>query len=242
MHICSYENLQYSALQISWNLPFFNGLKSPRVRPRPGALSHALSKSENLNQGLNIDTVTKLVGSIPQQKKGRHIHNMSSPHKIKHFTEVLDSNPGCETQCEDLPHSAKYPNNGIQKYAIFPKANRALIGARENEFLWYSSMSPMYMFWHPQLSIPPEAYIVIITATTPLKMLSARKVTDISSPGILYPWIQTALREDMEKKKDSGPNVVTFCWHIIRKERAANAHPSTLIQMKSDAKINLTKA
>ncbi|KAG1765716.1 hypothetical protein EV702DRAFT_1050912 [Suillus placidus] len=68
---------------------------------------------------------------------------MSSPRKIKHFTEVLDSNPGCETQCEDLPHSAKYPSNGIQKYAIFPKANRALIGAGENEFLWYSSMSPI---------------------------------------------------------------------------------------------------
>jgi len=63
---------------------------------------------------------------------------------LSQFTEAFYCNPDCETQCEDLPHNGKYPTDWIQEYNISCSANRALIGAGENVFLWYSAMSPMH--------------------------------------------------------------------------------------------------
>jgi hypothetical protein len=81
-----------------------------------------------------------------------HIHIISLPCKVTHvsfhqhrenilensaccvlsqFTEVLHSNPDCETQCSDLPYGTKYPSYGIQKCGISRIANRALKGAEE---------------------------------------------------------------------------------------------------------------
>lgn len=123
---------------------------------------------------------------------------MSSPCKVKHvsfhqhcktipddpswrllsqFTKVFYCNPGCETQCEDLPPSSKYPRKVIQEWCSVHWTNCALIRARENVFFWYLLMSLMHVCFHPQLSVPPEVCVVWITATTPLKILSVRKVT-----------------------------------------------------------------
>jgi uncharacterized protein YxeA len=77
-------------------------------------------------------TATKLAHAEIQQKNS-YIHIMSSPRKITHvsfhqnavtvpnnttsywalsqLTEVLYSNPDCETQYKDLPYSAKYPSH-----------------------------------------------------------------------------------------------------------------------------------
>jgi hypothetical protein len=47
-------------------------------------------------------------------------------------------------------------------------ANRALIGARENKCLRYSSMSLVHMF-DPQVSSPIDICFIPIAVTTPLK-------------------------------------------------------------------------
>lgn len=60
------------------------------------------------------------------------------------ITEVFYSNPHCETQYEDLSRNGEHSSNGNRKCDIFLIADRALIGARENEHLWYSSMSQHY--------------------------------------------------------------------------------------------------
>jgi hypothetical protein len=57
------------------------------------------------------------------------------------FTEVLYSDPERETQCKDLPYSGKYPSHGHQKEEISRIVHHALVGAGENGFLWYLSLS-----------------------------------------------------------------------------------------------------
>jgi hypothetical protein len=127
---------------------------------------HTIESTEGKSRTrLKQETAIKLPRPTFQWKKGKNSHSMNSPRKVKHvsfhqhcetvpdnpscrmssqFTEVFYRNPDCETQCEDLPHNGRYPSQWIEKYDIFRKANRALIGAGENVFLWYSAMSPMH--------------------------------------------------------------------------------------------------
>jgi hypothetical protein len=91
---------------------------------------------------------------------------------------VLYSNPDCKAQCKDLPYNAEYPSHGHQKSGISIIEISALIGARDNELLWYSSDEPnaLKLFVHNP-SLPPEVWLILVAVTTPLAIVKASKIT-----------------------------------------------------------------
>jgi hypothetical protein len=77
---------------------------------------------------------------------------------LSQFTEVLYGNPDCETQYKDLKCNGEYPSDGIQEYGISRVVNVAPIGARENDFLWYLSMSLMQLNFSSIIETYPLKY------------------------------------------------------------------------------------
>jgi hypothetical protein len=94
-----------------------------------------------------------------------HIHDTSSPCKIKHvrfdqhsktvpdgrswgwaellqLTKVFRSNPEWKTQCKDLPNSVEHPNHCNQKLDILSIFKFAQICPREYQLLWCLSNEP----------------------------------------------------------------------------------------------------